>query len=80
MADFRRTLPADNDGDPVARYDPIADRFVITQFGVQSSPFLECVAVSQTGDPTGAKPLYSGFNDYPKLGVWPDAYYDPTVL
>src|SRR6266849_126293 len=44
-----------------------------------SVPFLQCVAVSQTADPTGAYNRYSfpysNFNDYPKMGVWPDAYY-----
>ena len=41
---------------------------------------MQCVAVSQTSDATGAWNRYSysfgtGFNDYPKGGVWPDAYY-----
>ena len=43
----------------------------------------KCVAVSQTGDPTGQWWLYefqlsninTQFPDYPKLGVWHDAYY-----
>jgi hypothetical protein len=70
-----------NDGDAVARYDGLANRWVITQFAnVQTSgPFYECVAVSQTSDATGAYNRYSyqyaSFPDYPKLAVWPDAYY-----
>ena len=70
-----------NDGDPVVLYDPIADRWVISQFSVSTTPYLQCVAVSQTPDPTGAYYRYSfsygntNFNDYPKMGVWPDAYY-----
>jgi hypothetical protein len=68
-----------NDGDPVVVYDPIADRWVISQFSVSTTPFLQCVAVSQTPDPTGAYFRYSfqytNFPDYPKMGVWPDAYY-----
>ena len=73
-----------NDGDPVAIYDPIANRWVISQFSVTGAnggtvPFLQCVAVSQTADPTGSYFRYSfpytGFNDYPKMGVWPDGYY-----
>jgi hypothetical protein len=70
-----------NDGDAVARYDGLANRWVITQFAnVQTSgPFYECVAVSQTSDATGAynrySYQYSSFPDYPKLSVWPDAYY-----
>jgi hypothetical protein len=44
-------------------------------------PFHQCVACSQSGDATGAYYLYDfqmpnqWLNDYPKLGVWPDAYY-----
>src|SRR5262249_32692058 len=69
----------DNDGDPIVTYDRLADRWIISQFQVTSTPFQQCVAVSQTGDPTGAYFRYafnySGFPDYPKMGVWPDAYY-----
>jgi len=68
-----------NDGDPVVVYDPIADRWVISQFSVSTTPFLQCVAVSTSGDPTGTFNRYSfqyaNFPDYPKMGVWPDAYY-----
>jgi hypothetical protein len=69
-----------NDGDPVVVYDQLADRWIISQFTV-STPYAECIAVSQTGDPTGSYWLYqfnlsfNVFNDYPKLGVWPDGYY-----
>ena len=43
-------------------------------------PTDECVAVSTTSDATGTYNRYgfhlgSNFFDYPKLGVWPDAYY-----
>ncbi|MFI5042557.1 MAG: hypothetical protein ACHQNA_12045, partial [Acidimicrobiales bacterium] len=81
---FGGDCETNNDGDPVVLYDPIADRWIISQLSVTgangtSRPFLECVAVSQTPDPTGAYFRYSfaytGLNDYPKLGVWPDAYY-----
>ena len=68
-----------NDGDPVVNYDPIANRWVISQFSVSTTPFLQCIAVSQTPDPTGAwfrySFTYTDFPDYPKLSVWPDAYY-----
>src|SRR5437762_1999997 len=45
-----------------------------------ATPYYQCVAVSQTDDATGAYNLYafnygSVFPDYPKMGVWPDAYY-----
>jgi hypothetical protein len=68
-----------NDGDPIAQYDKQANRWVLTQFSVSTAPFLQCVAVSTTSDATGTYNRYSftqpSFNDYPKLGVWPDAYY-----
>jgi hypothetical protein len=68
-----------NDGDGTVSYDRVADRWVIQQFSVTTVPYLECVAVSKTGDPTGAYNRYSfqytDFPDYPKLAVWPDAYY-----
>src|SRR2546430_5284581 len=70
---------SNNDGDPTVVYDRIANRWVISQFSVSTTPYLQCVAVSQTGDPTGAWYRYSftypNFPDYPKMGVWPDAYY-----
>ncbi len=81
---FGGLCQSDNDGDPIVIYDPIADRWVISQFAVTgangtSVPYLQCVAVSQTADPTGSYNRYSfgynAFNDYPKMGVWPDAYY-----
>ena len=68
-----------NDGDPVVVYDKAADRWVVSQFSVSSTPYLQCVAVSQTNDATGAWNryafTYANFPDYPKMGVWPDAYY-----
>ncbi len=68
-----------NDGDPVVSYDKAANRWVLTQFSVSTTPYLQCVAVSTTSDATGAYARYSfsqpNFPDYPKSGVWPDAYY-----
>ncbi len=74
----------DNDGDATVRYDRIADRWVVQQLAItgadgSTTPFLICVAVSTSGDPTGSFNRYSfayaDFPDYPKLSVWPDAYY-----
>jgi uncharacterized repeat protein (TIGR01451 family) len=67
-------------GDPVVLYDQLAGRWVISQFAGVSVPTDECVAVSTTSDATGSYYRYgfhlgSNFFDYPKLGVWPDAYY-----
>ena len=74
-----------NDGDPIVRYDRLADRWLISQFSLphqnnDAGPSFQCVAVSKTGDPTGAYWLYDfkylyAINDYAKIGVWPDAYY-----
>ncbi len=71
-----------NDGDPIAQYDKAANRWIMTQFSVTNPGtygYLQCVAVSTTSDATGSYYQYAfpepNFNDYPKLGVWPDAYY-----
>jgi hypothetical protein len=68
-----------DDGDATVEYDKLADRWIIQQFSVATTPYLDCVAVSTSGDPTGSYARYSfqysNFPDYPKLGVWPDAYY-----
>ena len=71
-----------NDGDPIVLYDSLADRWLVSQFVVPSGgPYLQCVAVSATPDPTGAWNSYAfewsqtKMNDYPKFGVWPDGYY-----
>lgn len=72
---------ANNDGDPVVQYDKAAQRWILTQFSVSTVPYLQCVAVSTTSDATGTYNRYAfsygnvQFNDYPKLSVWPDAYY-----
>jgi len=78
---FGGQCEAQNDGDPVVQYDKAANRWVLTQFAVSGGDgnFFQCVAVSATSDATGSYFRYAfpmpNFNDYPKLGVWPDAYY-----
>jgi hypothetical protein len=68
-----------NDGDGVVLWDSMSSRWVISQFSVSTTPYLECVAVSTTSDALGTYNRYSfsytNFPDYPKMGVWPDAYY-----
>ena len=73
-----------NDGDPIAQYDTLADRWILTQFVVGApapAASHQCVAVSKTGDPLGAYYLYdfpteaTNFVDYPKWTTWTDAYY-----
>jgi hypothetical protein len=81
-----------NNGDPIVRYDALADRWLISQFALPggNQGFFECIAVSRTADPVAggwflyAFPTNDGtsgapiFPDYPKLAVWPDAYYMGT--
>ena len=75
---FGGSCEARDDGDGVVEYDRLADRWVLTQF-TNDHTNTECVAVSTTGDPTGSYARYAftypAFPDYPKLAVWPDAYY-----
>jgi len=77
---FGGRCQTDNDGDPIVQYDQLADRWILTQFAVSATPYMQCVAVSTGSDPTGTYNRYAfsydrSFNDYPKMGVWPDAYY-----
>ena len=77
---FGGRCQTDNDGDPIVQYDQLADRWVLTQFAVSGTPYTQCVAVSTSPDPTGTYFRYAfsyakDFNDYPKMGVWPDGYY-----
>jgi hypothetical protein len=81
-----------NNGDPIVRYDHLADRWLMSQFALPGGTqgFFECIAISRTSDPVAggwflyAFPTTDGatgnpvFPDYPKVGVWPDAYYMGT--
>jgi adhesin HecA-like repeat protein len=77
-----------NDGDGVVFYDHVADRWVVSDFAFPAFPgasFYQCIGVSKTADPVAggwwlyavqvdpANPTFLG--DYPKFGMWPDAYY-----
>lgn len=75
------------EGDPIAQYDQVADRWVLSQFafGVRDDeprpPFFQCIAVSTSPDPAGTYHAYSFkisnryLANYPKFGVWRDGYY-----
>lgn len=71
-------------GDPIVVYDQFVDRWLITQFTPPSNTDnWNCVALSQTGDPTGAYYRYAfytgaNFPDYPKYGLWTDSYVVTT--
>jgi hypothetical protein len=82
---FGGACEADNNGDIIAQYDKAAGRWVMMQHAILVEPYLMCVAVSTTSDATGsynryAFPLSTLFTDYPKLAVWPDAYYVTSNL
>jgi hypothetical protein len=77
-----------NDGDGIVFYDHLADRWVVSDFAFPAFPgvsFYQCIGISKTSDPVAggwwlyalqvdpANPTYLG--DYPKFGLWPDAYY-----
>jgi hypothetical protein len=71
--------------DPIVQYDKVADRWVVGEVAIPGFPgligqFAQCLAVSTTNDPAGSYNMWAyGFgnnvNDYPKIGLWPDAYY-----
>jgi hypothetical protein len=70
-----------DDGEPSILYDPLADRWLMSQYCTLTPPFRQMVAVSQTGDPMGSYYVYEFVmpffkqNDVSKFGVWPNAYY-----
>ena len=72
-----------NDGDPIVLFDQLAGRWLLSQFALPyaAGPYYQCIAISQTADPTGAYHRYAfqasatKLNDYPHFGVWPDGYY-----
>ena len=73
-------------GDPIVLYDRLEDRWLLSQFTAPPvGPYYNCVAISMTGDPTGAYFRYAfvttepgtgeaAFPDYPKYGNWKKSY------
>ena len=66
-------------GDPILLYDQEADRWFLTEFPSNNRVLL---AISVTNDPRGSWDAYAfqtpRFPDFPKYGIWPDAYYLST--
>ena len=68
-----------NGGDPITMYDENADRWFMSQLAYPggSQGYHQCIAISQTGNPTGAWYRYDflfssdTLNDYPKFGGHP---------
>jgi len=84
---FGGPCETDNDGDPIVRYDHLADRWLISQFAVNEN--MQCIAVSRGGNPITSGWFLYAFPtldangqpvtpDYPKIGVWVDGYYMST--
>jgi hypothetical protein len=70
-------------GDPIVLYDHLAGRWLVSQlqYNTTFTQTAQCVAVSASSDATGSYNRYefdfgSNFPDYPKFGIWPDAYYN----
>ncbi len=70
-----------DDDDVVVEYDKMANVWVLEQHVAPTSGTnYQCIAVSTTSDATGTYNRYvfslpTNFPDYPKISVWPDAYY-----
>jgi hypothetical protein len=72
-------------GDAIVLYDRYADRWILSQFTTAETDgsYYNCVAVSQTSNPTGAYYRYAfttaqNFPDYPKYGIWNGSYVITT--
>lgn len=69
-------------GDPIVLFDELAARWVLTEFTASGNAL--CFYISALADPTVAQTwtryafTAPDFPDYPKYGVWPDAYYVGT--
>ena len=77
-----------NRGDGIVFYDHMADRWVVSDFAFPAFPgdlVHQCIGVSRTSDPVaggwwlyalgGPREHQPYLGDYPKFGLWPDAYY-----
>jgi hypothetical protein len=82
-------IPSVTYTDAIVLYDQFAKRWFISRFinanpSTNNASWYQCVAVSQSTDPTAgywryafkiSSSTYPFFNDYPKFGIWRDAYY-----
>lgn len=76
--------------DPIVRYDKLADRWLISGFVTPSEKYM-CIAISQTADPAAGQWFLYTLEakdpdnslpvsiDFPKISVWPDAYFLSTI-
>jgi hypothetical protein len=67
-------------GDPIVLYDQLASRWFLSEFGAVGN--ILCVYISTSDNAAGTYWRYEfptpNFPDYPKYGVWTDAYYVGT--
>ncbi len=86
-AGFGGPCETENAGDPIVRYDRLANRWMVSQFAIHAD--FQCIAVSRGPDPVNSGWFRYAFPtvtptgqkvtpDYPKIGVWPDGYYMGT--
>ena len=84
---FGGPCESQNNGDPIVRYDHLADRWLLSQFAIDDH--MQCIAISRGADPVTSGWFLYAFRtvtadgtevtpDYPKIGVWPDGYYMST--
>lgn len=84
FAPLGTTCSTFDSGEPIVLYDTLADRWLLSQYCYNVPPFRQMIAISKTGDPTGAYFVYEfvmpniRINDFAKFGVWPDGYYMST--
>src|SRR5262245_60502614 len=82
-AGFGGPCQTENAGDPVVLYDRFADRWILTQFTAAGPTYYNCVALSTSANAAGTYYRWAfttggNFPDYPKYGIWSDAYYIST--
>jgi hypothetical protein len=86
---FSGACKTEVDGNPIVRYDHLAERWLLSHFSLSGHVHFQCVAISQGPDPlndgwylyafhTRTDEWTEVFSDYPKLGVWLDGYYMGT--
>jgi hypothetical protein len=79
-AGFGGPCQNNNDGDPIVLYDHLAHRWLFSQFSINEG--IQCVALSSGENPVTSTYSRWAFvvspgqqNDYPKIGLMPNAYY-----
>lgn len=84
---FGGPCEGENNGDPIARYDHLADRWLVSQFALDDH--FQCIAISRGPNPVTDGWFLYAFStvtadgtavtpDYPKITIWSDGYYMGT--